>query len=96
MFRTSYVHYQEHYIVHAALYGMFSMHLFKHSSRLKDVLEMNHNINLNSAFCWLTLHNCIKMHATQNINCWQASLTLKIEAGGSSEQLVPTLRTKML
>jgi len=25
MFRTSYVHHQEDYIVHAALYGMFSM-----------------------------------------------------------------------
>jgi len=24
MFRTSYVHYQEHYIVHAAVYGLFS------------------------------------------------------------------------
>jgi len=27
MFRTSYVHNQEDYIVHAALYGMFSMQL---------------------------------------------------------------------
>jgi len=26
MFRTSYVHHQEDYIVRAALYGMFSMH----------------------------------------------------------------------
>jgi len=33
MFRTSYVHLQEDYIVHAALYGMFLMHLCKRSSR---------------------------------------------------------------
>jgi hypothetical protein len=38
MFRTSYVHLQEDYIVHAALYDMFSMRLCKQSSRLKDVL----------------------------------------------------------
>jgi len=38
MFRTSYVHKQEDYIVHAALYGIYSMHLCKRSTRLKDVL----------------------------------------------------------
>jgi hypothetical protein len=37
MFRTSYVHNQEDcvYILHAALYGMFSMHLCEQSPRLK-------------------------------------------------------------
>jgi len=39
MFRTPYVRHQEHYIVHAALYGMFSMRLCKQSIRLKDVLD---------------------------------------------------------
>jgi hypothetical protein len=39
MFRTSYVYHQEDYIVHAALYGMFVMHLCKQSSRSKDVIE---------------------------------------------------------
>jgi len=39
MFRTSYVHHQEDYIVHAALYAMFSMRLCKQSSIMKDVLE---------------------------------------------------------
>ena len=34
MYRTSYVHYQEDYIVYAALYGMFSIHLCKQSSSL--------------------------------------------------------------
>jgi len=29
MFRTSHVHHQEDYIVHAVLYGMFFMHLCK-------------------------------------------------------------------
>jgi len=29
MFRTSYFHHQEYYIVHAALYGTFFMHLYK-------------------------------------------------------------------
>jgi hypothetical protein len=38
MFRTSYIHHQEDYIVHATLYGMFFMHLCKQSSRLEDVL----------------------------------------------------------
>jgi len=42
MFRTSYVHLQEDYIVHAALYGMFSMRLCKTSSGLKDVLDCLH------------------------------------------------------
>jgi hypothetical protein len=53
MFRTSYVHHHEDYIVHAALYGMFFMHLCKQSGRLEDV--------------WLTLHNCITMHGKANI-----------------------------
>ena len=35
MLQTSYVH-PEDYIVHAALYGMFSMHLCRQSTRLKD------------------------------------------------------------
>jgi hypothetical protein len=39
IFRTSYVHHQEDYIVQAALCVMFSMHLCKQSTRLKDVLD---------------------------------------------------------
>ena len=39
MFRISYVHHQEDYIVHAALYVLFSMHLCKHFGRLNDVLD---------------------------------------------------------
>jgi len=39
MFRTSYVHLQEHYIVHAALYGRFFVRLCKQSDRLEDVLD---------------------------------------------------------
>jgi len=39
MFRTSYAHHQEDYILRAALYGMFFMHLCKQSSRLEDVFE---------------------------------------------------------
>jgi hypothetical protein len=27
--------------------------------------ELNLNIHLKSAFCWLTLHNCITMHGTK-------------------------------
>ena len=42
MFRTSRVHLQVDNIVHAALYCMFSMHLCKQSTRLKDVLETYH------------------------------------------------------
>jgi hypothetical protein len=52
MFRKSYVHHQEDYIAHAALYIMFFMHLFKQSSRLEDVLDTG----------WLTLHNCLTLH----------------------------------
>jgi len=40
MFRTSYVHHQEDYIVHAALHDMLFMHLCKQSSRLGDVLRL--------------------------------------------------------
>jgi len=36
MFRTSYAQHEEDYIVHAALFGMFLMHLCKQSSRLED------------------------------------------------------------
>jgi hypothetical protein len=58
MFRTSYVYRQENYIVHAALYGMFFMHLCKVSSRSSDV-----NISLRSALSWLTLHNSLYFNA---------------------------------
>ena len=34
MFQASYVHHKEDYIVQAALYGMFFMHLCKQSSRI--------------------------------------------------------------
>jgi len=39
MYRTSYVHLQEDYLIHAALYGMFSMLLRQQSTRLKDLFE---------------------------------------------------------
>jgi len=39
MFRTSYVHRQEDYIVHAALYGMLFVHFSKQFVMLKDVLS---------------------------------------------------------
>jgi len=39
MFRTSYVRHQEDYIVHAALYAMFFVRLYKQSSRVKDVFD---------------------------------------------------------
>jgi hypothetical protein len=39
MFLSSYVHHQEDYIVHAALYGVFFMRLCKQPIRLKDVLH---------------------------------------------------------
>ena len=46
MFRTSYAYLQEHNIVHAALYGMFSMHVCKQSVILKDVLDKKTRIEL--------------------------------------------------
>ena len=39
MFRTSYAHLQEDYIVHAALYGMLSMLLCKHSFNMAECLH---------------------------------------------------------
>jgi len=42
MFRKSYVHHQEDYIVHAAAYGMFSVHLCKQSTCLN---ADNHSTN---------------------------------------------------
>jgi len=50
MFRTSYVHHQEDYTVHAALYGMFSMRLCKWSTSLKDVLDTH------CILTWKTYH----------------------------------------
>jgi len=40
MFRTSYGHHQEDYIVHAALYGMFSKRFCKQSTRLKYLRDV--------------------------------------------------------
>ena len=48
MFQTSYVRHQEEHIVHAALYGMFSMHLCKQSTGRVNPL----NPDLNS-ICYL-------------------------------------------
>jgi hypothetical protein len=44
MFRTSYVHHQEDYIEHAALYGTFFMHLCKQSTACINVVFMMMNI----------------------------------------------------
>ena len=44
MFRTSYVHYQEDHILHAALYCMFSLRLCKQYTRLKDVFKAAYTI----------------------------------------------------
>jgi len=45
MFPTTYIHHQEDFIVYAFLYGMFSMHLCKQSSKLQDVLDLAHPPN---------------------------------------------------
>jgi len=37
--RTSYIHQQEDYTLHAALYAMLFMHLCKQSGMLKDYLD---------------------------------------------------------
>jgi len=39
MFRTSHFYHHENYMVHAALYGIFSMQLCRQSTRLMDVLD---------------------------------------------------------
>jgi hypothetical protein len=44
MFRTSYVHHQEDYIVHAALYAMFFMHLYKQPAACINVVVLMMNI----------------------------------------------------
>jgi len=36
MFRTSCVHHQGDYVVHAVFYGVFFMYLYKQSKRCKD------------------------------------------------------------
>jgi hypothetical protein len=56
MFRTSYVHLQEDYIVHAALYGMLFMHLCKLASGLEDVLDLSciyGNSPAGWRMCWI-------------------------------------------
>ena len=53
MFRTSYAYQQEDYIVHAALYGMFSMCLCKHYACM---------------FCYtIPLHYHIKLHVQSSL-----------------------------
>ena len=53
IFRTSYDHLQEDYIVHAALYGMFSMRLGKHYACM---------------FCYtLSLHSHIRLHVQYSL-----------------------------
>jgi len=64
MFRTSKVYHQEDYIVHAALYGTFFVHLCKQSSRLEDVLDTG-RLTLHN---WLTLHNCIIVYKKHKIH----------------------------
>jgi len=44
LYRTSYAHHQEEYIAHAALCGMFFMHLCKQFSRLEEVLNTDIDI----------------------------------------------------
>jgi hypothetical protein len=48
MFRTSYVHHQEEYIVHEILYVMFFMRLCKQSGRWNDVFIMFFHAGRNS------------------------------------------------
>jgi hypothetical protein len=47
MFRTSYVHLQEDYIVHAALYGMFSMLKLQYFS-IKTCIMLENTTQTNS------------------------------------------------
>jgi len=44
MFRTTYVHHQEDYIIHSSLCVMFFVHVYKQTSRLEDVLDI---LNIN-------------------------------------------------
>ena len=39
VFRTFYFHLQEHYILYAVLYGIFSMHLCRQANGFKYMLE---------------------------------------------------------
>jgi len=60
MLRTSYVHCQEDYIVHAALCGMQAV--CRVEGRVCSIICWKHaedkkTINLKSAFCWLKLRN---------------------------------------
>ena len=60
MFRTSYIRHQEDSIVRTALYGMFSLHLYKHSTRLKDLLEESTgNTALHKKLSYIVGNTCI-------------------------------------
>jgi hypothetical protein len=62
MFRTPYVHLREEHVVHAALYGTFSMHLCKSSVRLKGVLTTHETACINA---WKTYH--IRLHVQYSL-----------------------------
>ena len=51
--------------------------------------EFKYNINLKSAFCWITLRNCITMHGTKNMNIKRPSELMR-----DAEWAVETYRSK--
>jgi len=77
MFRKSYVHLQEGYIVHAALYGMFSLRLCKQSIRLKYQAHPS---------TWDCLHKC-----TENIPC-KAACTVQYSLPDDEHKMFETCR----
>ena len=60
---------------HIRLHVQYSLpdveHKMFETSRRQE--ELNQSINLKSAFCWLTLHNCITIHGTKKHKIVQAN-----------------------
>jgi len=54
MLRTSCVHHQED---HLYMYGMFPIHLYKKSSRWKDMLDTVSSVSFQLLYC---LHKCME------------------------------------
>jgi len=67
MFRTSYVHLQEDYIVHANLCGMLFIHLCKLFSRLRDMLDIEYIFQLTQILAQMNEKHHIRLHVQYSL-----------------------------
>jgi hypothetical protein len=71
MFRISHAHHQKDYIVHVAVYGMFSTSLCKQSGKLTNVLDTEPGKLLAYTHGKHTTYGCMynRVYLIMNIRC---------------------------